>query len=118
MNALTNQLPTYTAAEALKGGRRLRFSAANTVELADEQTDWIGFAATDAASGESVAVIPRNFDGTVMVEAGAAIGENAVCTADDDGKVDTGGAVTVGINPGAAVADGDYFEMMPYTLGA
>jgi hypothetical protein len=87
-----NGIKTFTAGEALERARRVKLSSGygDQVEYADGADDYIGVTLESVASGDPVAVkLKRASQGTVEVEASAAISAGDTIYGATDGKVST-----------------------------
>ncbi|HOE97280.1 MAG TPA: DUF2190 family protein [Candidatus Sumerlaeota bacterium] len=111
---------TFRAGEALASNRLVILSS-GTVIYADATHKPIGVTRNAAANGEPVAIDLMNLQGTVKIEASAAITAGASVYGTADGKIDDadpGSGVIVGKAMEAAADAGDLIEVLPRASAA
>lgn len=109
------RIKTYAAGEALEPYRLVKGSS-DTVVYADSGDTPIGVNRNYTASGSEASVTVLSAQGTIKIEAAAAITQWATVYCKNDGKVDdadAGSDVKVGIALEAATAAGDIIEILP-----
>lgn len=101
------------AGEALEPWRRVKLTAANTVQYADAGEDAIGVTQRDAASGGYVTVKLFNAGGTFKIEAAGTFSAAATIYGAADGKIDdVASGDPLGISNEAAGAAADICEIV------